>query len=469
MSSEIRTIYEETDAIQGKNLGKCYKIYDNPKARLKQAIWKGKKQYYREFWALRNVSFAVGRGESLGIIGRNGSGKSTLLQMICGTLTPTEGSIKTSGRIAALLELGSGFNPEFTGIENVYLNASLLGLSRQQTECRLDDIKSFADIGDFINQPVKTYSSGMLVRLAFAVIAHVDPAVLIVDEALSVGDAVFGQRCMRYIRRFKEKGTLLFVSHDLNSVSSLCERTLWIDSGTLKLDSTNTRVIKAYTRYCLEASQSEAKGPIHSHIQSIREDVSAETSHKPSKKQRMQPPSKEAHLVQNHDNDIKSNKESPPSDIAYWGETGDFGNKHAMITKVSLTNNCGIDTCAPACGEHVCLSITAHCSQKITNFMSGFIMRDKTGLIVIGENSISEGTLQSRTGDIIKTSYAFKMPFLRAGAYSISVAISASDIDAPTVMHYKPDALVIEPIIGIRPVHGIFGLPEIIISSEINP
>jgi lipopolysaccharide transport system ATP-binding protein len=169
------------------------------------------------------VSLEVRRGETLGIIGRNGSGKSTLLQMICGTLTPTEGSVQTHGTVAALLELGSGFNPEFTGIENVYLNALLHGLSREQTEERLEDIQAFADIGEFIHQPVRTYSSGMLVRLAFAVIAHVDASVLIVDEALSVGDAVFGQRCMRFIRRFKEAGTLLFVSHDMNAVSSLCE------------------------------------------------------------------------------------------------------------------------------------------------------------------------------------------------------------------------------------------------------
>ena len=192
--SSYQTTREESGdiLIEASNLGKCYRIYDDPKHRLKQAIRRNK-QYYREFWALQDVSFQVRRGETLGVIGRNGSGKSTLLQLLCGTLTPTTGNIRSQGRIAALLELGSGFNPEFSGIENVYLNASLHGLNRNETESRIDDILAFADIGDFIDQPVKTYSSGMAVRLAFAVIAHVNAEILIVDEALSVGDAFFNQ------------------------------------------------------------------------------------------------------------------------------------------------------------------------------------------------------------------------------------------------------------------------------------
>jgi len=226
MSSDI--------AIKVENLSKCYHIYDQPHDRLKQIVLPRlggfvgltPKQYYQEFWALRDVSFEVKKGETVGIIGRNGSGKSTLLQMICGTLNPTSGSIQTQGRIAALLELGSGFNPEFTGRENVYMNGAVLGLSREEIDARFDAIAAFADIGQFIEQPVKTYSSGMMVRLAFAVIAHVDADILVIDEALAVGDAFFTQKCMRFLRAFMKTGTVLFVSHDTGSVRNLCARAI---------------------------------------------------------------------------------------------------------------------------------------------------------------------------------------------------------------------------------------------------
>ena len=226
MSSEI--------AIKVENLSKCYQIYDKPRDRLLQMLFRGHRTFYREFWALRDVSFEIKRGETVGIIGRNGSGKSTLLQLICGTLNPTGGSIHTRGRIAALLELGSGFNPEFTGRENVYMNASILGLTHEEIDARFDAIAAFADIGDFIEQPVKTYSSGMYVRLAFAVIAHVDADILVIDEALSVGDAFFTQKCMRFLRRFMENGTVLFVSHDTGAVINLCQSGIWLEKGSVK-------------------------------------------------------------------------------------------------------------------------------------------------------------------------------------------------------------------------------------------
>ena len=201
-------------AIKVDNLCKCYQIYDKPRDRLFQMLMRGHRQYYREFWALTDVSFEIKRGETVGIIGRNGSGKSTLLQMVCGTLNPTSGSIQTSGRIAALLELGSGFNFEFTGRENVYMNGSVLGLSKEEIDACFDDIAAFADIGDFIEQPVKTYSSGMMVRLAFAVQATIEPDILIVDEALAVGDEKFQRKCFARLEALKARGTsILFVSH----------------------------------------------------------------------------------------------------------------------------------------------------------------------------------------------------------------------------------------------------------------
>lgn len=237
-------------AIAVRNLSKCFHLYDKPRDRLLQMVSFGRKQYYRDFWALRDLSFEVQRGETIGVIGRNGSGKSTLLQMICGTLTPTTGEIWTRGRIAALLELGAGFNPEFTGRENVYLNASILGLTNRETDERFDDIAAFADIGSFIDQPVKMYSSGMYVRLAFAVAINSTPDVLIVDEALAVGDTRFQYKCMRRIKEIQGSGAaVLFVSHDVGSVRTLCQRAVWLDKGGLRMIGQVANVTSRYAEF----------------------------------------------------------------------------------------------------------------------------------------------------------------------------------------------------------------------------
>jgi lipopolysaccharide transport system ATP-binding protein len=239
MSSDI--------AIAIAGLSKCYQIYDRPQDRLKQGLWRGRKQFYREFWALRNVSFDVARGETVGIIGRNGSGKSTLLQIIAGTLAATSGSVETHGRTAALLELGSGFNPEFSGRDNVYMNGAIIGLSRAEIDEQFAKIEAFADIGEFIDQPVKSYSSGMLVRLAFAVSAHVNPDVLIVDEALAVGDMAFQFKCLDRLAHLKSTGmTLLFVSHDLGMVKTFCERAVYLSSGEIRAMGTPDEVAESY-------------------------------------------------------------------------------------------------------------------------------------------------------------------------------------------------------------------------------
>jgi len=221
-------------AIRVQGLSKCYHVYDKPQDRLKQGLWRGRKQFFREFWALKDVSFEIRKGETVGIIGRNGSGKSTLLQLIAGTLTPTAGSVQVNGRVAALLELGSGFNPEFSGRENVFMNGAILGLSEEEIAERFDEIAGFAAIGDFIERPVKTYSSGMMMRLAFAVSVCVDPDVLIVDEALSVGDMAFQLKCMERLDRLVKSGTtLLFVSHDILSVKSFCQRAIYLTGGEM--------------------------------------------------------------------------------------------------------------------------------------------------------------------------------------------------------------------------------------------
>lgn len=236
-------------AIKVESLGKCFHIYDKPRDRLLQMLGRGHKQYFREFWALRDVSFVVKKGETVGIVGRNGSGKSTLLQIICGTLTPTSGQVQTTGRVAALLELGSGFNPEFSGRENVYMNAAVLGLSREETDARFAEIEIFAEIGEFIDQPVKTYSSGMMVRLAFAVAINVDPQILIVDEALSVGDELFQRKCFARIEAIKASGaTILFVSHSGSTVVELCDRAILLDSGDKLTEGIPKAVIGKYQK-----------------------------------------------------------------------------------------------------------------------------------------------------------------------------------------------------------------------------
>ncbi|WP_201315292.1 ABC transporter ATP-binding protein [Dyella sp. EPa41] len=225
----------ENIAIRVHGVSKVYPIYDRPHHRLLQMLSRHDKgRWFREFWAVRDVDFSVARGETLGIVGRNGSGKSTLLQMICGTLTPSAGSIDVRGRVAALLELGSGFNPDFTGRENVFLNGTVLGLTRPEIEDRFDDIAAFADIGEFIDQPVKSYSSGMYVRLAFAVAINVMPDILVVDEALSVGDEAFQRKCFARINAIRENGaTILFVSHSASVVTELCNRAVLLDHGEL--------------------------------------------------------------------------------------------------------------------------------------------------------------------------------------------------------------------------------------------
>ena len=250
-------------AIRAEGLGKTYQLYDKPHHRLLQALGRGRKNYFREFAALNDISFELAKGQTLGIIGRNGAGKSTLLQIICGTLTPTTGQVQVDGRIAALLELGTGFNPDFTGRENVFINAAILGLSQREILARLDDIIAFADIGLFIDQPVKTYSSGMYVRLAFAVVVHVNPEILIVDEALAVGDALFQAKCMTRMRRMLDDGlTLLFISHDIAAVKALCQRALWLDHGQVRAIGSTPEVTRDYDHDWIRQANAAQDRPV---------------------------------------------------------------------------------------------------------------------------------------------------------------------------------------------------------------
>ncbi|MCP5244941.1 MAG: ABC transporter ATP-binding protein [Burkholderiales bacterium] len=257
--------------IRANKLSKCYQLYNQPKDRLKQFLWRGKRKFYRELWALQDIDFSVSEGEVVGIVGNNGSGKSTLLQMVSGTLTPTSGEILVNGRIAALLELGAGFNPEFTGRENVLMNAAIMGLSQEEISERFESIVDFSGIRDFIDQPVKTYSSGMYVRLAFSVAINVDPDILVIDEALSVGDGAFARKSFDRIMQFRNAGkTILFCSHSIYQVTALCDRAIWLDKGKIAMIGPSSDVTNQYGQTLLDAD---------SHIKKNEQSLTESTQH----------------------------------------------------------------------------------------------------------------------------------------------------------------------------------------------
>lgn len=255
-----------------ENIGKCYHLYSKPVNRLYQMVLGRFKNFYKEFWALRNITFSVRKGETVGIIGKNGSGKSTLLQIIAGILLPTEGKIDINGKVSALLELGSGFHPEFTGRENIYVYCSVLGLNKREIDEIVDEIISFADIGEFIDQPIKTYSSGMLVRLAFASAINVKPDILIIDEALAVGDIAFQQKCLSKIRKMQERGvTILLVTHSTNILIEYCDRGIYLRNGILIMDGDCRKVVKKYTDDIVDN-----EGGITIHIDEMNENIFSE-------------------------------------------------------------------------------------------------------------------------------------------------------------------------------------------------
>lgn len=409
--------------IQVRNLGKCYHIYEKPHERMLQILMRNRKKYYREFWALNDVSFDVRKGETIGIIGRNGSGKSTLLQMICGTLTPTYGTIQTQGRIAALLELGSGFNPEFTGRENVYMNATIYGLSKKDIDDRYQEICDFADIGDFIEQPVKTYSSGMMVRLAFAVIAHVDADIIVIDEALAVGDAFFTQKCMRFLRQFMQKGTVLFVSHDTASVRNLCNRAIWLEKGTVIQQGAPKDVCDHYLEAFYEMQQ--GKSNLATYKTKTLDDPDS------FKDQRL-----DFINQSNLRNDLQIFKFDP--------NAPSFGKGGAQICDVRLLNQKEESLAWVVGGEKVILRITAKAHQELTSPIVGFYIKDRLGQTLFGDNtflSYSTGPVSCTSNCIIQADFVFYMPLLPPSEYSINVAIANGTQETHEQHHWIHDAL----------------------------
>lgn len=453
-------------AIAVSGLGKCYHMYTKPLDRLKQMVVSRlaltadlkRRRYFREFWALEDIAFAIRRGESVAIIGQNGSGKSTLLQLVCKTLFPTHGEVSVHGRIAALLELGAGFNPEFTGSENIYLSGLLYGISSSDLAGKYQSIVDFSEIGAFIDQPVKTYSSGMYVRLAFAIAAHVDADILVIDEALSVGDVRFAQKCMRFLRDFQKNGTLLFVSHDTAAVTNLCGRAIWLDQGRLMMDGTAKSVVEAYLarqhardKGFGEAFSDEApsEGGARIAVQSAPEDVL------------------DVRLPLLKEVGLSTTIEV----FSFEAEEGDglaYGARGATIDGVALLGLDGMPLHLSHGGELVTLRISALMHQDLENLIFGFYFKDRLGQRLFGDNTFLTTLRQPvhcRAESRYRADFTFRMPVLPVGAYSVDVAIATGDQDNHVQQHWVHDSITLRASdTSMR--HGLVGIPMVAITLE---
>lgn len=455
------------------SLGKRYEMYAQPADRLRQMILprlqrvahRPVRTYFKEFWALRDVSFNVHVGETVGIIGRNGSGKSTLLQMICGTLTPTLGAVHVNGRIAALLELGAGFNIEFTGRENIFLSGMLYGISETELKKRYQSIVDFADIGDFIDAPVKTYSSGMYVRLAFAIIVHMDADTLVVDEALSVGDIRFTQKCMRFLREFQARGTLLFVSHDAGAVLNLCSRAIWLDHGKMMMDGQARDVVERYLAEQHVADKAEVGQRVK--VRTVPRRTPA-------------PPSpKAAHPLTVVPRDVRD----PRCDLLNGAGSRNvievfnfdpstakagFGAGGAKIVDVKLMDEQGEQLRFSGGGEAVVLSIEAVAVTPLDGVILGFYVKDRLGQRLFGDNTYLtyvDRPVHAQVGSHVRASFQFRMPILPVGDYSLDVAVATGTQQEHTQQDWINDALVFKA--GDSTMrYGLVGIPMFRIEIE---
>jgi lipopolysaccharide transport system ATP-binding protein len=449
--------------VEVSSLAKRYEVYGHPSDRLKQMLMTRMrrlfrlpdKDYFREFWALRNISLTVRKGETVAIIGQNGSGKSTLLQLVCGTLSPSLGNIQVHGRIAALLELGAGFNPEFTGRENVYLSGLLYGIDRDELAERYDSIVAFAEVDEFIDEPVKTYSSGMYVRLAFAIAAHMDADVLVVDEALSVGDVRFTQKCMRFLREFQKKGTLLFVSHDVSAVMALCSRAVWLDHGHLRMDGNAKQTVEAYLA-AQHAQDRESQG-----------DSVAVSG---------------ALAIASHEVvpvDVQDARWEPLRDSGALGRVhifefdearngSEFGAGRAKINRVTLRDDQGAVLSVIQGGEVARLQISAVLTESLDGLIFGFYLKDRLGQRLFGDNTFmtyAHKPVAALSGTTLTATFRFRMPVLPVGAYSFDIAIASGTQDDHTQEHWIHDAMELRATdTSMR--HGLIGIPMLSITVE---
>ncbi len=391
------TEYSEDLAISVKGLKKMYKLYNKPSDRLLDAFGL-KKHNYKEHYALNGVDIDIKKGETIGIIGTNGSGKSTMLKIITGVLNPTEGIVSVNGRISALLELGAGFNMEYNGLENVYLNGTMMGFSRKEIDKRLDDILSFADIGDYIYQPVKTYSSGMFVRLAFAVAINIDPEILIVDEALSVGDVFFQSKCYHKFEEFKAAGkTILFVSHDLSSIAKYCDRVVVLNKGDKLAEGGPKEMIDLY-KQVLVGQFAHEKNPEY---KDILEDKMGESN-----------------------------------------DTLEYGSEDARITEYYVTDSKGLKTNALIKGSEFTIHMHVKFARDVKQPIFAFTIKDVKGTEITGTNTMFEKAFldDAKAGEEFDITFTQNID-LQGGQYLLSFGVTGYKLDDFTVYHRLYDAM----------------------------
>jgi len=435
------------DVVSAQGLGKAYRLQPRAADQFKNFFLGKRRAHYEEFWALKNVTLQLRRGEALGVIGENGAGKSTLLRLLCGIVRPSTGSVRVVGRMAALLELGAGFNPQFTGRENVWLSAAVLGLSKTQITNRFDAIADFAGIGEFMDLPVKLYSSGMQARLAFAVSAHVDADVLIIDEVLAVGDAPFAQKCARYLDRFRSGGTLLFVSHNSGTVAKVCDRALWLERGEVRDLGPAAEVCKHY-------------------VTSLAERVSAQISNNQATPaqgwQLVQPPPLVRDARRRAHNRIAV---TPFNPHAPW-----HGHGGASIVNADF---CGPDgECLDEIegGDEVQLRVACDAQADLSRPIVGFLLRDRLGQNVFGDNTYLTYRNVPRpvaAGESFAAAFRFQLPYLAAGIYALTVAITEGTQEDHAHIHWIEEAVLL--IAYESPVRrGIIGLPARNVGIEMD-
>lgn len=416
----------EQTAIKVTQVSKVYKLYDSPSARLKDALGLSRKGNYREHEALRSVDLEVKKGETIGIIGTNGSGKSTLLKIITGVISPTGGEVEVQGRISALLELGAGFNMEYTGIENVYLQGTMMGFSREEIAQKMDDILGFADIGDFVNQPVKTYSSGMFVRLAFAVAINIEPEILIVDEALSVGDVFFQAKCYRKFEEFKKLGkTILFVSHDLSSITKYCDRAILLNKGVKVMEGTPKEAVDRYKMALVEQKEAER-----------RENTAL-----------WQP---------------KDSGEKWRDSISINPETLEYGDKQAEIIDFAIADETGKLSNVIEKGMQFTIKMKVQFAEDVAEPIFAFTLKNLMGIELTGTNTMFEKQMiePAKKGDIRTISFTQKMT-LQGGEYLLSLGCTGYEKEEFKVHHRLYDVCSLG-VVSDKNTVGYFDMESVV-------
>ncbi|MDD5804891.1 MAG: ABC transporter ATP-binding protein [Clostridia bacterium] len=408
---------ESKNAIEIRNLSKMYKLYNKPLDRLVDSLGLTRKKLYKEHYALRDINFDIGVGECVGIIGTNGSGKSTILKIITGVLSPTGGSITVNGRISALLELGAGFNPEYSGLENIYLNGTMMGFTEEEIDARLDDILNFADIGEFVHQPVKTYSSGMFVRLAFAVAINIDPEILVVDEALSVGDVFFQSKCYRKFEEFKKQGkTILFVSHDLGSISKYCDRVILLNQGEMLDQGTPKAMVDMYKQLLVR-----------------------------------QNPVKQAQMKE-------ALRESQKKGFQMNPNTLEYGEKQAEIVDFVVIDSKGRQSNTIEKGTSFQIKMRIHFNENILQPIMAFTFKNIQGTEITGTNTMYEGVNVENTepGSECVVTFEQKMD-LQGGEYLLSFGCTGYQNGEFTVFHRLYDACNIT-VVSVKNTVGFYDM-----------